>query len=226
LGYLKPQIMYRLVDHTPTGQITTAAPGREARQARYEQTDHFIHVADRFLQRDQVPLFLGNAEPDQFGLRPLKISVRLTAWRLPPLAPQEPQVGNAALIEREAVTLPLDHAFGFELADVGPAAIEVQRRADALTVAGFLDRGRETGLATDGRSTVTASLIVFVPLRRGTILRLQRQREGGLYRSPNAVRPTSAFGGIAYMAGFAAGSTRSRANGAVLGARCFHPPVR
>ena len=31
------------------------------------------------------------------------------------------------LIEREAVTLPLDHAFGFELADVGPAAIEVLR---------------------------------------------------------------------------------------------------
>jgi hypothetical protein len=32
---------------------------------------------------------------------------------------------NAALIEREAVTLPLEHAFGFELAD--PAAIEMQR---------------------------------------------------------------------------------------------------
>jgi hypothetical protein len=49
-----------------------------------------------------------------------------TPRRLPPLAPQVSQVGNAALIEREAVTLPLDHAFGFELADVGPAAIEVQ----------------------------------------------------------------------------------------------------
>jgi hypothetical protein len=46
---------------------------------------------------------------------------------LPPLAPQVSQVGNAPLIEREAVTLPLDHAFGFELADVRPAAIEVQR---------------------------------------------------------------------------------------------------
>ena len=29
--------------------------------------------------------------------------------------------------EREAVTLPLHHAFGFELTDVGPAAIEVLR---------------------------------------------------------------------------------------------------
>jgi hypothetical protein len=46
---------------------------------------------------------------------------------MPPLAPQGLQIGNAAPIEREAVTLPPDHAFGFELADVGPAAIEVQR---------------------------------------------------------------------------------------------------
>jgi hypothetical protein len=65
---------------------------------------------------------------NQFGLRPLKISVRLTAWRLPFLASQEPQICNAALIEREAVTLPPDHAFGFELSDVGPAAIKVQRQ--------------------------------------------------------------------------------------------------
>ena len=33
--------------------------------------------------------------------------------------------GNAALMERKANTLPLDHAFGFELANVGPAAIKV-----------------------------------------------------------------------------------------------------
>jgi hypothetical protein len=32
-----------------------------------------------------------------------------------------------SVIEREAVTLPLDHTFGFELRDIGPAAIEVQR---------------------------------------------------------------------------------------------------
>jgi hypothetical protein len=31
------------------------------------------------------------------------------------------------VIERKAVTLPLDHAFALELADVGPAAIEEQR---------------------------------------------------------------------------------------------------
>jgi hypothetical protein len=39
------------------------------------------------------------------------ISVSLRARRLLPLAPQEPQVGNAALVEQEAMTLPLDHAF-------------------------------------------------------------------------------------------------------------------
>jgi hypothetical protein len=40
---------------------------------------------------------------------------------------QVSEVSNAALIEREAVTLPLDRAFGFELGDVGAAAIEVLR---------------------------------------------------------------------------------------------------
>jgi hypothetical protein len=80
----------------------------------------------------------------------------LAAWSTM-LAPQVSQVSNAALVE--AVTLPLDHAFGFELADVGPAAIEVQRaNADALTVAGLGDRRRMTGLAT----MVTVSVIVFV----------------------------------------------------------------
>jgi hypothetical protein len=39
---------------------------------------------------------------------------------LPPLAPQISQIRHAALVEREAVTLPLNHVFGFELADVGP----------------------------------------------------------------------------------------------------------
>jgi hypothetical protein len=32
-----------------------------------------------------------------------------------------------ALVERKAASLPPDHAFGFELADASPAAIEMQR---------------------------------------------------------------------------------------------------
>ena len=49
------------------------------------------------------------------------------AWRPPMLAPQVSEVVNAAPVEQEAVTLPLDHPVGFQLADVGPAAIEVPR---------------------------------------------------------------------------------------------------
>jgi len=39
--------------------------------------------------------------------------VGLRARRLLPLAPQVSQRGNAAMVEREAFTLPLDHTFGF-----------------------------------------------------------------------------------------------------------------
>ena len=68
-----------------------------------------------------------------------------SARRLLPLAPQVSQVGNSALVEREPVTLPLNHAFGFELSDGGPAAIEVQRqrrRADGRGLSGSRSRDR------------------------------------------------------------------------------------
>ena len=51
---------------------------------------------------------------------PCRLGGNRALQRLLPFAPQVSLVGNAALVEREAVTLPLDHAFGFELADVGP----------------------------------------------------------------------------------------------------------
>jgi len=88
---------------------------------------------------------------------------KLRGCRLDPISDSATvsQIGNPALVEREAVTLPLDNAFGFELTDVGPAAIEVLRQRDALTVAGLLDRGREAGLAADGRPVPTALAIVF-----------------------------------------------------------------
>jgi hypothetical protein len=73
------------------------------------------------------------------------ISVSFTARRLPSLAPQVSQVGNSALVEREAATLPLDYAFGFKLADVGPAAIKVQRqcrRTDGRGLSGSRSRDR------------------------------------------------------------------------------------
>jgi hypothetical protein len=56
-----------------------------------------------------------------------------------------------------------DYAFGFELADVRRLQSRSSANANALTVAGFLDRGRETGLVTDGRSMVTV-WATFVPV--------------------------------------------------------------
>jgi hypothetical protein len=60
----------------------------------------------------QFGLLLHQAQLQHLGLCLDMIGVRLTARRLLPLAPQVSQVANAALVERKAITLPLDHAFG------------------------------------------------------------------------------------------------------------------
>jgi len=164
VGYLGADLEHDPLDAAPDRKITTwRAPRRQARQRGQGDTsdlvDQFIDIA----LAHQGPRLLLNPDAQQRRLGRCQLSISRSARRLLPLAPQVPQVGNSARVEREAVTLPLDHAFGFELADVGPAAIEVQR-ADALTVARFLDCGRETGLATDGRSTVPVSVIVFIPV--------------------------------------------------------------
>jgi hypothetical protein len=88
-----------------------------------------------------------------WGLEPAHFrQIVREAGRLLPLAPQVSQVGNSALVEREAVTLSLDHAIGFELADVRAAAIEVQRQgrrryADGRGLGGSRSRDR----LSDGR---------------------------------------------------------------------------
>jgi hypothetical protein len=107
-------------------------------------------------------LFLVPPQLQHLGLDLDVISVSLRARRLLPLASQVSQVGNAPLIERESVTLPLDHAFGFELADVGPAAIEVQRqrRADGRGLSGSRSRDR----LSDGRAMATVSVISVIPV--------------------------------------------------------------
>ena len=104
------------------------------------------------------------AELQHLGLDLGVSGVGLTARRLPPLAPQVSQVGNSALVEWEAVTLRLDHASGFELADVSSAAIEVLRqcrRADGRGLSGSRARDR---LDDGGRPMVTGSVIAFVPV--------------------------------------------------------------
>jgi hypothetical protein len=85
-----------------------------------------------------------------------------------PLAPQVSQIGDAAPIEREAVTLPLDHTFGFELADVGPAAIKVQRQcryADSRGLAGpqgWIRHGRAIIADSPFTYTVQISSLTYV----------------------------------------------------------------
>ena len=56
---------------------------------------------------------------------------------------------------------------------------------------------------------VTGSAIVFVLLRRGRILRLQRQPEGGPYPTPMPCGSFPLSAGIAHHARTCAGSTRS-----------------
>ena len=90
-------------------------------------------------------LLLHQPQLQRFSLDLDVTSVGLRARRMPPLAPQVSQVGNAALVEREAVTLPLDHSIGFELADIGSAAIEVLRQcrcANGRGLSGSRSRGR------------------------------------------------------------------------------------
>ena len=84
-----------------------------------------------------------------------KVCISRSARRLLPLAPQVSQIGNAALIERETATLPLDHTVGCEFADVGQAAIEVHRQcghAGGRGLSGWQSRAR----LGDGRS-ITAT---------------------------------------------------------------------
>jgi hypothetical protein len=89
--------------------------------------------------------------------------VGFRARRLPPLAPQVPEISAAALVEREAAAVPLDHALGFEPADVRAAAIEVQRqrrRADGRGLSG----SRAGDRLGNGRGLVTVSVIVLIPV--------------------------------------------------------------
>jgi len=67
-----------------------------------------------------------NRSSSILGLHLDVTSICLTARRLPPLEPQISQIGNAALIRRQAAALPLDHAF--ELAYIRAAANEVLRQ--------------------------------------------------------------------------------------------------
>jgi hypothetical protein len=144
-GNLGAHLEYDPLDAAPGRKITSrCTPRRQARQMRQStvpaswsissSTSALVHRFSLLLHQPQLP---------HLGLDRDVGSIGLTAWRLLLLAPQVSQVGNAALVERIAVTHPINHAFGFELADVGPGAIEVQRkrrRADGLGLSGWRSR--------------------------------------------------------------------------------------
>ncbi len=69
-GYRDSGLVNNPINLPTQGQIGTGAACRHSTHVRQYKADHFVRGADRFVQRDQLPLLLGNAEPDQFGLRP------------------------------------------------------------------------------------------------------------------------------------------------------------
>ena len=60
-----------------------------------DAVDQFINIR----LAHQFALLLHQPQVQQFSLDLEMISVSLRAWRLPPLAPQVSQIGNAALVE-------------------------------------------------------------------------------------------------------------------------------
>lgn len=87
---------------------------------------HFIEHGIALVTFHEFATLLHRAQLQHFGLgRSASASLRGDCRRS---RRKYRRLGNAALIEREAVTSPLDHTFGFEPADVGLAAIEVLRQ--------------------------------------------------------------------------------------------------
>jgi len=76
---------------------------------------------------------------------------------------------------REAVPLALDHAQGFELADIGPAAIEVLRQCRGADVCGLWIAVERPAWRRARRSRSSASFL----LRRGRIAHFRFRRHSG-----------------------------------------------
>jgi hypothetical protein len=120
LGHLGAHLKHDPLDITPGRKIATRCTAhRQARQRGQRDTRNAVDQCIEFVTPNQFFPLLQQPQLQQLGLDLEMIGVSLRARRLLPFAPQVSQLGNAALIEREAATLPLDHTFGLELADVG-----------------------------------------------------------------------------------------------------------
>ena len=156
-GYRDSGLVNNPINLPTQGQIGTGAACRHAAHVRQDNADHFVRGADRFVQRDQLPLLLGNAEPDQFGLRPPENQ----------RSPRRAVTASSRAASIAGRQRGPDRAESRHLAAGSRLRLRACRcrsgcksrcraSADALTVAGLVDRGRET--------MVTVSAIVFVPV--------------------------------------------------------------
>jgi len=97
---LIPGLEHDPLDAAPDRKIATRrATRRQARQMRQRDTGNAVDQCIDIRPAHQFALLLHQAELQQFSLDLEMISVSLRAWRLPPLAPQVSQIGNAALVE-------------------------------------------------------------------------------------------------------------------------------
>jgi len=118
--------------------------------------DQFIDI----VLSHQFALLLLDPDAQLFRLRQGMLRISRSARRLLPLASRISEVGNTALVERDAITLPLDHKF----AVIGSGAIVVfgkLGRAGGRWLSGSRSRDR---LGDGGRPMVTVSVISVIPV--------------------------------------------------------------
>ena len=153
VGQFGSNLEHDLFDGTPS---RSPRGRRHTRQTCQHHAHHVIDQRIDFVLPHQFALPLHQPQLQHLGLDLDVISVGLTARRLPALAPQVSQVGHTRRIDIEAT--PIGARCSTPSASSFAMYVVLQSRcsasADALTVAGFVD----------GRSMVTASVIVFVPV--------------------------------------------------------------
>jgi hypothetical protein len=123
-------LIHYAVDLAPHGRIV-GAPRRQAAQMRDNDPGDVVDGFIEILPAQLLALLLHQPRLQHLGLDPDVFGIGPTARRLPPLPTQVSYIGKAALVEREAITLPLDHAFGFDAIGVivtAPIVLKLQRR--------------------------------------------------------------------------------------------------
>jgi hypothetical protein len=117
----EPQIMHGPIDLTPHGQVTAAAPSREAGQARQEKPHQRFDELNVLGRRYQLPLLFHQPQLQHLSLDRDVLGIGLRARRPSRRVAQPTQVTQPGIILIEPpIGQPLDHM------------IRVGERADAL----------------------------------------------------------------------------------------------